>query len=305
MDPPTTVAITGASGLVGRAVVARLEAAGCRVIRFVRRTPTGDGEAFWNPVEEKIDGAALSGVEMVVHLAGENIAGGFWTEKQKKRIVDSRVVGTRLLCGAIAAADNGPRVLCSASAIGFYGDRDAETVDEDSPAGSGFLAETCVAWESATQAAEEAGARVAHLRIGLVLAKEGGLLGKLAPVFKLGLGSVLGDGRQGMSWVALPDLVRMIDAIRQNEELRGPINAVAPGPVSNREFTKTLGRVLNRPTLLPAPAFALRLAAGELADEMLLGGAYVQPRRLLESGFEFEHPALEPALRQILGRPAS
>lgn len=298
------VAVTGASGLVGRALVARLENAGCLVRRLVRRpVQDSDTEIYWKPSAGEIDAGELNGVDGVVHLAGENIAGGRWTAERKRRIVESRVQGTRLLSETIAGLKSKPAVLASASAIGFYGDRGDELVDESSPAGNGFLADTCVEWERATAPAIEAGVRVAMVRVGLVLSPEGGLLGKVLPLFNLGLGSVLGDGRQAMSWITRDDLVRVFQEVLENPEINGPVNGTAPNPVSNREFTKTLGRVLGRPTILPAPAFLLRLAAGEAADEMLLAGARVIPTKLQRAGFEFESPELSAALRKVLDKP--
>ncbi|MEM9186340.1 MAG: TIGR01777 family oxidoreductase [Planctomycetota bacterium] len=303
MNTPQVVAVTGASGLVGRALVAELEAAGRRVRRLVRR-PAQDpaAEVYWQPSAGEIDAAALAGVDAVVHLAGENIAQVPWTTERKRRIVDSRVDGTRLLCETLAGLDDKPEVLVSASAIGFYGHRGDEIVDEESAAGEGFLAETCVKWERATAPAYESGMRVVQLRVGLVLTPEGGLLGKILPLFRWGLGSVLGGGGQAMSWITRRDLVRAFREALDNPALHGAVNGTAPNPVTNREFTKALGRVLNRPTLLPAPAFMLRLAAGEVADEMLLAGARVQPTRLQQTGFEFESPTLEEALRAVLGK---
>lgn len=301
MSTLQVVAVTGASGLVGRALVARLEALGCLVRRLVRRpVQNAETEIYWKPSAGEIDAEELNGVDAVVHLAGENIAGGRWSAERKRRIVESRVQGTRVLCDALAGLSAKPSVLASASAIGFYGNRGDEHVDEGSPAGTGFLAETCVEWERATAPAEQAGIRVAQVRVGLVLSPEGGLLKMVLPLFKFGLGSVLGNGQQAMSWITRTDLIRVFHAVLENPELVGPVNGTAPNPVSNREFTKTLGRQLRRPTLLPAPAFMLRLAAGEMADEMLLGGAHVLPTKLQKSGFEFESPELAPALQTLL-----
>lgn len=305
MDQPQVVAVTGASGLVGRALVDQLEEAGCLVRQLVRR-PVKDAEReiFWNPSDGKIDTEELNGVDAVVHLAGENIAGGRWTAERKRRIVESRVKGTQLVAETLAGLSSKPSVLVSASAIGFYGDRGDEVVDEDSPAGDGFLAETCKAWEEANTPASDAGIRTVQVRIGLVLSPEGGALEKMLPPFKLGLGGVLGSGRQYMSWITLDDLVRVFHAAIRDPSLEGPVNGVGPSPVTNRDFTKTLGYVLNRPTILPAPAFALRLALGEMADELLLSGANVQPTRLQECGFAFPPPddQLESALRRVLNR---
>ena len=301
MSHPHVVAITGASGLVGRELVRQLQEAGSLVRRLVRH-PVQDPETeiFWNPRDGKIDSAELEGIDAVVHLAGESVAAGRWTAAKKRRIVDSRVDGTRLLCTALAERENKPAVLCSASAIGFYGDRGAEAVDEDSPAGEGFLAETCQLWEAETRPAWEAGIRVVQLRVGLVLTPEGGVLGKMLPLFKLGLGGVLGSGQQYMSWITRNDLVRAFRFVLSNESLNGAVNGVAPGAVTNREFTKTLGAAIHRPTVLPAPAFGLRLAMGEMADQMILAGANVQPTRLLEAGFCFDHADLAGALQNLL-----
>lgn len=305
MELPQVIAITGASGLVGRALTERLEEQGCLVRRLVRR-PVEDAEReiFWKPSAGEIDAAELNGVDALVHLAGENIAGGRWTAERKRRIVESRVEGTRLIAETLAGLSSKPSVLVSASAIGFYGNRGDAPVDEDSAAGEGFLAETCQAWEAANEPATAAGIRTVQLRIGLVLSPEGGALGTMLTPFKLGVGGVLGDGQQYMSWITRDDLVRAFVAALSNPQLTGPVNGVSPAAVTNREFTKTLGYVLNRPTLLPAPAFAMRLALGEMADELLLSGANVQPKRLLESGFEFPPPdgELEPALRRLLGK---
>lgn len=305
MTDPQVIVISGASGLVGSALTASLQANQHLVRALVRRAVQDDEhEIRWQPGKDltdlgEIDADELNGVDAVVHLAGENIAGGRWTPEFKNRVVNSRVVGTRLLCETLASLPAKPKVLVSASAIGFYGDRD-QPVDEQSLPGDNFLAETCVRWEAETKAAVDAGIRVVNLRIGIVLSPDGGALGKLLTPFKLGLGGIMGDGRQPMSWIALPDLVRAIEFAINTPSLAGPVNAVAPGWVSNRQFTKALGRVLGRPTLIPAPAFALRLALGEMADEMLLGGAPVEPNQLTQAGFEFQADEIEAALRLVL-----
>lgn len=303
MSTPPTVAITGASGLVGRALVADFVASGWAVKRLVRRRG-GDSasEIAWDPAAGAIDQAALEGLDAVVHLAGESIAEGRWTKEKKRRIVESRTHGTRLLAEALARCEAKPRVLASASAVGFYGNRGDEPLTEESPAGEGFLAETCVAWEAATEPAWQAGIRVVQVRVGLVLEPAGGLLGKVLPIFKMGGGGVLGSGRQYMSWIDLADLVRVFRRAVDDDSLSGAVNGTAPNPVTNREFTKTLGRVLSRPTVAPAPAFGLRLAFGEMADEMLLAGARVLPDRLESAGFSFESVELEPTLRRLLDR---
>lgn len=278
-----------------------LEVRGHLVRRLVRNdVKDGDHEIRWNPDRGEIDAAELNGIDGVVHLAGENIAGGRWTEAFKRRILESRTKGTRLLAETLASLEMKPSVLVSASAIGYYGNRHDEEVDELAPSGNGFLAEVCREWEACTESAHDAGIRVVKLRIGPVLSPKGGALAKMLTPFKLGLGGVIGSGRQYFSWIALDDVVNALMVAVENESLVGPVNAVAPGAVTNREFTKTLGRVLGRPTIFPMPAFAARLAFGEMADEMLLGGARVSPRELIKAGFPFEYPQLEPALRHLL-----
>jgi uncharacterized protein len=295
------IAVTGSTGLVGSALVTALEARGHLVRRLVRgNISDGDHEIRWNPDQGEIDAAELNGIDGVVHLAGENIAGGRWTESFKRRILESRTKGTRLLAETLAGLEMKPTVLVSASAIGYYGNRHDEEVDELAPSGNGFLAEVCREWEAATEPAHDAGIRVVKLRIGPVLSPKGGALAKMLTPFKLGLGGVIGSGRQYFSWIALDDVVNAIVFAVENESLVGPVNAVAPGAVTNRDFTKTLGRVLGRPTIFPMPAFAARLAFGEMADEMLLGGVKVAPHELIKTGFPFEYPQLEPALRHLL-----
>jgi uncharacterized protein (TIGR01777 family) len=295
------VAVTGSTGLVGTALVNSLEAGGHVVRRLVRR-PVRDGqhEIRWDPAAGQIDAGALAGVDAVVHLAGENLAAQRWNESFKAEIRNSRVRGTKLLCDALAGLSTRPAVLVSASAVGYYGNCGEEIVDESSPPGTGFLADVCREWEAATEPARNAGIRVVNLRIGVVLSTRGGALAKMLTPFKLGLGGPIGSGRQYLSWVEIGDLVSAIEFALRNETLAGPGNAVAPQPVTNREFTKTLGQVLGRPTALPMPAFAARLAFGEMADEMLLGGVRAAPRALLNAGFVFQHPELEPALRHLL-----
>ncbi len=295
------VAVTGSTGLVGSALVPALAADGHAVRRVVRHAARGEGEVFWDPAAGQIDAAGLAGVEAVVHLAGENVAGRRWNEAFKRLLVESRTRGTRLLCEALTRLDPRPRVLCSASASGYYGDCGDQPVDESSPGGDGFAAHLCQEWEAATAAARDAGIRVVNLRIGVVLDAHGGALAKMLTPFRLGVGGVVGSGRQYVSWIALDDLVRAIGFVLAHESLVGPVNAVAPEPVTNRELTKTLGRVLRRPTVLPLPAFVARLALGEMADEMLLGGVRAEPTALAEAGFSFAHPRLEPALRHVLG----
>lgn len=301
---PLTVAISGAGGFVGSALVPLLTGGGHEVVRLVRGASAGAGEARWSTDEGLIEPEALTGVDAVVHLAGENIAGGRWTERRKQRIRESRVDGTRRLAESLARLDGPPATLLCASAIGFYGDRGDELLNEESTAGRGFLADTCQEWEAASRPAVEAGIRVAHARFGVVLSPQGGALAKMLTPFRLGAGGVIGSGRQYMSWISLDDAASALLHILMTQELSGAINLTAASPVTNREFTKTLGRVLRRPTIAPMPAFAARLAFGEMADEMLLAGARVQPAKLLASGFEHRHPELEGALRHLLGRAA-
>ena len=292
------IAITGASGLIGSALQPLLQGGGHQIAPLSR---SGSGPS-WNPSTGAVSAGALDGVDAVVHLAGENIAGGRWNEVRKQRIRDSRVEPTRRLSETLAALPNPPRVLVTASAIGYYGDRGDVVVDETTPAGTGFLPEVCQAWEAATGPAREAGIRVVHLRTGIVLTPAGGALGKMLLPFKMGVAGVLGSGAQYMSWVAIDDLLGAALFCLTNEGTSGPVNVVAPAPVTNREFTKTLGRVLGRPTIFPMPAFAARLAFGEMADALLLEGARVQPVALQDAGYQFGYPGLDGALRHVLGR---
>lgn len=302
-QPRLHVAITGASGLVGAALSAFLVAGGHRVTPLVRGKP-GPGEARWSPVDGALDADRLAGVDAVVHLAGESIAGGQWTDARMARIRDSRIHGTRALCEALARLPRPPRTLVSASAIGFYGDRGDHVLVEESPQGTSFLADVCRGWEDATGAARHAGARVVRLRIGVVMSAAGGALRTMLPLFKLGLGGRLGSGTQWVSWIARDDLVGAIHHALMTD-LEGPVNATAPHPVTNAELTRVLAGVLHRPAVLPAPAFALRLALGrKMADETLLCSARVLPRRLTSRGFRFLCPTLEEALRAELGKAA-
>ncbi len=297
---PLTVAISGASGLVGQALSAFLTTGGHTVRPLVRRAPE-DGEIRWDPGGGEIDRAALEGVDAVVHLAGEPIVGR-WTDAKKSRIYDSRVDGTRLLASALAELDEKPRVLVCASAVGFYGDRGDAVLTEASSSGDGFLAEVCRDWEAACAPASAAGIRVVNARLGIVLSAAGGALGQMLTPFKLGLGGPVGSGDQYWSWIAIDDVVGGLHHALVTDEVSGPLNLTAPEPVTSRAFAKTLGRVLGRPAFLPAPAFALRLALGEAADEMLLAGQRVLPEALRASGYGFRHAELEEALRMQLGK---
>jgi uncharacterized protein (TIGR01777 family) len=295
------IAVSGSTGLVGSALVSVLEARG-DLVRCLVRQPVKDAdrEIRWDPAAGKIDAAELNGLDAVVHLAGENIAGQRWTEDFKRKIIESRTRSTKLLAESLAALDMKPATMVSASATGYYGNRGDEVVDELAPSGNGFLAEVCREWEAAAEPAHDAGIRLVKLRIGPVLSPKGGALAKMLPPFKMGVGGVIGSGRQYFSWIALDDLVAAILFALDTESLVGPVNAVAPDAVTNREFTKTLGRVLGRPTIFPMPAFAARLAFGEMADEMLIGGVRVAPHELVKAGFPFAYPELEPALRHLI-----
>jgi uncharacterized protein len=297
------ILITGSSGLIGSALVALLTSQGQSVTRLVRsRARSGEGEISWDPSAGNIHAPSLEGFEAVVHLAGENIAAGRWTAEQKARIRDSRVKGTRLLAESLARLARRPAVLLCASALGYYGNRGEEVLQESSPSGSGFLAEVCRDWEAAAEPAARCGIRVGNLRMGVVLSLEGGALPRMLPPFRLGLGGRVGEGKQYMSWIAIDDVVGAFSFALKSAALCGPVNVVAPNPVTNLEFTKTLGRVLGRPTLFPMPAFAARLAFGEMADALLLGSARLEPAKLLATGFKFRFTELEPALRHILGK---
>jgi uncharacterized protein (TIGR01777 family) len=295
------VAVTGASGLVGRELVPTLQRNGFEVLRLVRHAPSANDEVRWDPGAGTIDKEGLRGITGAIHLAGDNVASGRWTEAKKARIRDSRVRGTALLAGALAQLSPKPRVLVSASAVGYYGACGAEALDESAAQGSGFLASVCGEWEAAANAARDAGIRVVHPRIGVVLAPRGGALAKMKMPFLLGVGGRIGDGSQYMSWITLEDLVSALVFALERDELEGPVNFVSPTPVTNADFTATLGRVLKRPTVLSVPKFALRLGVGsDMANEMLIGGARVIPAALHAHGFRWAHTTLEPALRSLL-----
>ena len=298
------VAITGSTGLVGSEVVSVLSAAGHEAVRLVRRAPApGEKAVRWNPAQGEVDVAGLEGFDAVIHLAGENVGSGRWTAARKAAIRDSRVNGTRLLCDALAGLARPPKTLVCASAIGYYGDRGEELLTEESSHGTGFLAEVSREWEAASGSAARKGIRVVILRIGVVLSSTGGALPRMLPLFRAGLGGVIGGGSQYLSWVALDDLPFIVLHALQCGDLSGPVNAVTPHPVTNREFTEALGKALSRPTPLPVPAFALRLAVGgEMADALLLSSTRVIPRRLEETGYRFRFPELGEALRHLLGK---
>jgi len=298
-----TVAITGSTGMIGESLTHFLTTGGHRVIRLVRDSrKVGEGAVYWNPATGEIDADALVGADAVVHLAGTSIASGRWTQERKRSIMQSRVTGTELIARTLAGLRDGPRVLVSTSAVGFYGDRGAEALDESAKSGKGFLAEVCRAWEAATRPAERAGLRVVHLRGGLVLSPAGGALGQMLLPFKMGVGGRLGSGKQYMSWIDHDDYVALIHHALYTDSLSGPVNATAPHPVTNATFTAALGRTIGRPTLIPVPALAIKAAFGELGTEALLWGQRVIPRKALDSGFTFFCEGVEESLRFQLGR---
>jgi len=295
------VLVSGSSGLIGSALVRKLEDQGHVVGRLVRREPKSEHEVCWDPARLEIDREGLEGWGAVVHLAGENIASGRWTAARKKRIRESRVLGTGLLSDALAGLPEPPTTFVCASAIGFYGNRGEEVLTEESPQGRGFLASTCLAWEAAAQPARQAGIRVVQPRIGVVLSPDGGALKKMLLPFRLGLGGRLGSGKQWLSWISLPDMIGVLMRALEDDNMSGAYNAVAPNPVTNAEFTRTLGKVLGRPTMFPVPQFALRLMLGtEMAQELLLASAHIEPTRLKAHHHEFSHPDLETALRAVI-----
>ena len=293
--------VTGASGLIGRFLVQRLEADGIEVVRLVRRRPADAGEIEWDPVTGTIDSAGLEGADAVFHLAGAGIGDRRWSESYKQEILDSRVLGTSLLATALAGLDRKPSVLVSASAIGWYGDRGDDILDESEPQGAGFLADVTAAWEEAAVPAESAGIRVVHPRTGIVLSKEGGALQRLLLPFKLGAGGRTGPGTQWWSWITRSDEVRALFFLAFSSEMAGPVNLTSPNPVTNREFVDTLGAVLHRPTVLPTPSFALKTLLGsELAEALLFQSQRVIPARLIDDGFSFNSPYLEGALQTLV-----
>ncbi|MDK2970822.1 MAG: uncharacterized protein PWP23_577 [Candidatus Sumerlaeota bacterium] len=298
------IAITGASGLVGSALVPLLRSAGHEVLRLVRRPAKSDDEVQWHPGAGFPAGTEkLEGCDAVIHLAGENIAGGRWSDERRRRIRSSRVEGTRTLCEALAQLKEKPEVLISSSAIGYYGETGDAWADETSPRGSGFLPEVSQEWEEATFSASDAGIRVVLARTGIVLSPRGGALEKMLPLFRLGVGGALGNGRQYMSWISIEDEIGAFLHCLSEKSIEGPVNFTAPNPVTNRDFTKTLARVIHRPVAPPVPGFALRLLYGKMADEALLRSTRVRPGKLEETGYTFLHHHLKEALHEVLGRP--
>jgi uncharacterized protein (TIGR01777 family) len=298
------VLVTGSHGLIGLALVPALARRGDRVVRLIRAAPAAADEVRWDPMAGSIDAASIEGMDAVIHLAGENLAAGRWTAERKARIRDSRVRGTRLLAETLARLSRRPPVLLSASATGYYGDRGDAVVREDTGPGTGFLPEVCREWEQAADPAREAGIRVVYLRSAIVLSPAGGVLGRLRPVFRLGLGGPLGSGRQYLSWIAIDDWIGAALHLLDDARVAGPVNMAAPQPVTNAVFTRTLARAVSRPALVPVPALALRVAFGEMADQTLLVSARVEPARLLASGYTFRFPDLGGALRHVLASHA-
>ncbi len=292
------ILISGASGLIGKALIPALETRGAHVHRLVRREPGDQQEIRWNPMQA-VSPQIVSGYDAVIHLSGESVAGR-WTESKKRRIRDSRVISTRNLATAMAKAEKPPQTFVCASAIGYYGNRGDEVLAEESGSGEGFLAELSREWEEAARPAAHAGIRVVNLRIGVVLSRDGGALKQMLLPFRLGLGGKIGSGRQWFSWIHVDDLVAAVLHILEKPNLSGPVNMVSPNPVTNEGFTKTLAKTLNRTAILPVPAFALRLTFGEFAGEGLLASARVVPKKLREDGFAFRCPELEVALEDLL-----
>jgi uncharacterized protein len=295
------VLVSGATGLIGSALIPELEAGGHRVSRLTR-SPEGDEDVGWDPATGEVDASRLGGHDAAVHLAGESIAEGRWTPEKKRRIMESRRQGTSLLAAALAGLPTPPKVMVSASAVGYYGDRGNEVLREDSRPGSDFLAAVCREWEAAAEPARQAGIRVVHPRFGLVLSPKGGALGRTLPIFKLGGGGRIGSGRQWWSWVALDDVVGAVLHALTTNSVEGPVNVGSPNPLTNAAYTRVLGEVLNRPTIFPLPAPVARLALGEVADALLLASQRIEPARLRETGYEFRYPELGNALRHLLER---
>jgi uncharacterized protein len=294
------ILVSGSHGPIGATMLPSLKAQGATVTRLVRTSATGSDQIVWDP-SQSLSPDLVSGFHAIIHLAGESIVGR-WTDAKKRRIIESRVQGTTHLAEAAAKAPQPPRVFISASAIGFYGNRGDELLREDSPSGEGFAAEICRQWEAATQPAAQAGIRTAQMRIGVVMSADGGALPAMLTPFRMGLGGRLGNGRQWQAWVSVRDVVGAIQHVLNHDELSGPVNAVAPNPVTNAEFTRILASVLNRPATFPMPAFAVRLIFGEMGEELFLGSQRVQPAKLSATGYQFQHPDLKNALQEILHR---
>jgi uncharacterized protein (TIGR01777 family) len=294
------VLITGASGLVGRELQKSFVAKGYDMLLASRNEPADVQHIQWTVEEGFAEPEKLEGLDAVVHLAGENVSGLRWTDEKKRAICDSRVLGTRNIVTAISKLKHRPKVFVASSAIGFYGERGDEEITESSAAGDTFLAEVSKAWESESRRAEDAGIRTVLLRTGIVLTKEGGALGTMLTPFKLGVGGVIGSGKQWMSWISMEDHIAVINYVIENENIRGAVNSVSPNPVTNEEFTKTLGEVLYRPTFLPLPEFAVSMVFGEMGDALLLASTKVLPKRLEDAGFGFKYPQLKPAIEKAV-----
>jgi len=294
------VLVTGASGLIGTALRKSFAAKGWEMLSATRHQPKSENEVQWSIEEGFTDLSKLEGVDAVVHLAGESVNGLRWTDEKKKAIRDSRVLGTRNLVAALGKLKDRPKVLVSSSAIGFYGERGDEEITESSASGVGFLADVSKEWESEARRAEDAGIRTVLLRTGIVLSKDGGALGTMLLPFKLGVGGVVGSGKQWMSWISLDDHVRAIEFVIEHDSIRGAVNSASPHPVTNEEFTKVMGDVLYRPTFLPLPEFVVSMALGEMGDELLLTSTKIVPKRLEDAGFKFEYPELKAALEHAL-----
>ena len=293
------VAVTGSSGLIGSSLVSFLSEKSVTVSKILREN-TKDDDISWKPEDGDWDSAFTGGVDGIVHLAGENIASGKWTRKKKEKIRNSRIEGTTRLCEHILKLPTPPSVLVCASAIGYYGNRGVEFLNEGSSRGSGFLPDVCLGWEEAAESVSKAGIRVVNVRFGIVLSKDGGALAKMMTPFKIGMGGKIGSGTQYMSWVAMDDVTGAIYHTLTTDSLKGPVNVTAPNPVTNKEFTSTLGEVLKRPAVVPIPAFAAKLAFGEMANDLLLASTKVAPKRLSDSGYKFQYPELENALKHVL-----
>ncbi len=294
------VLITGASGLIGTALRKSFAESGWEPLLASRNEPKASNEIQWSVENGFVEPERLEGIDAVVHLAGESVSGLRWTDEKKQAIRDSRVLGTRSIVDALSKLKERPKVLVSASAIGFYGERGDEEMNESSAAGHGFLAEVAKEWEGEARRAEDAGIRTVLLRTGIVLSKDGGALGTMLTPFKMGVGGVVGSGKQWMSWISLDDHVAAINFVIENEHIRGAVNAVSPEPVTNEEFTKTMGEALHRPTFIPLPEFAVSMLMGEMGDALLLTSTKVVPKRLEDAGFEFKYPDLKGALEHAL-----
>ncbi len=292
------ILISGASGLIGQEITSLLSEQGHKVLQLHRNTTTK--YPYWNIEKKIINLGEEVEIDVVINLAGENIAEGRWTLEKKNRILKSRVAGTQLISTYFSKLPYKPKVLISGSAIGYYGNRNEEILDEKSAKGSGFLADVCNEWETATKIATNSGIRVANIRLGMVLSSTGGALAKMLPPFKAGLGGIIGNGKQYMSWVTVSDVAQIITHIIATEKLHGPVNIVSPKPVTNHQFTKILGKILHRPTIFLLPAFLAKIIFGEMANELLLTSSKVQPQKLLQSGYSFKDPTLNIALKKLL-----